>query len=131
MVDARHASGEGPAERISRAALDALVIYAWPRNHDELDESIRHAVRTATGSSIGVDQLPLAVRSFRPGQPTANRGGVSLDVAVSRYEQHLIAEALAASGGNRAEAARQLDISRARLLRKLEEGSQKNGDDGE
>lgn len=125
MLDSRHAAGEGTAERLSRAALDALVIYPWPGNVDELDQSIRHAVRTAPGSSIGVEHLPLAVRSYRPGE----RSGVAkaimpLDVAIQRYQRRLIHEALEAVDGNRAEAARQLGISRTRLLRKLEEADQ-------
>ena len=49
MLDMRHAAGEGTAERITRAALDALVIYPWPRDLDELDEAIRHAVRNGAG----------------------------------------------------------------------------------
>jgi DNA-binding NtrC family response regulator len=122
MLDWRHAAGEGTAERLSRAALDALVVYPWPRNHDELDEAIRHAVRTATGNSIAVEHLPLAIRSYRPGQPLLSKGAmISLDDAVQRYELRLINEAIQAAGGNRAEAARQLGISRARLLRRIEE----------
>jgi transcriptional regulator with AAA-type ATPase domain len=130
MLDRRHANGEGTAERISRAALDALVIYPWPRNLDELDEAIRHAIRTAPGGSIGIDHLPLAVRSYRPGEPAGSaRGTVPLDVAVRRYERRLINEAVEASDGNRAEAARRLGISRARLLRKLEDvGDDQAGD---
>ena len=41
MLDTRHAAGEGPAERINRAALDALVIYPWPHNYKELEDAIR------------------------------------------------------------------------------------------
>jgi len=44
----------------------------------------------------------------------------SLDAAVRRYEKRLIEQAVDQADGNRAEAARQLGISRARLLRKLE-----------
>lgn len=134
MLDRRHASREGTAERISRAALDALVIYPWPRNLDELDEAIRIAVRTAPGQSIGVEHLPLAVRSYRPGEPQGPGNTIRpLDVAVQRYQLRLINEALEATGGNRAEAARRLGISRARLLRKLEEAAdeESNAEDGE
>lgn len=122
MLDLRHASGEGTAERITRAALDALVIYPWPRDLDELDEAVRHAVRTATGESIAVEHLPLAVRSYRSGDPAStNQSVLPLDIALQRYQRRLIHESLEACGGNRAEAARRLGISRARLLRKLEE----------
>jgi transcriptional regulator with AAA-type ATPase domain len=129
MLDRRHAAGEGKAERISRAALDSLVIYPWPRNMDELDEAIRHAVRTAPGTSIGVEHLPLAVRSYRPGERMGVGSAITpLDVALGRYQRRLIHDALEAAEGNRAEAARRLGISRARLLRKLEEAEQEAGD---
>jgi DNA-binding NtrC family response regulator len=122
LLDARRAAGQGTVERLSRAALDALVIYPWPRNLDELEEAIGHAMRTAPGPLISAEHLPLAIRSFRPGESPANsrRAIVPLDAAVERYEARLIREAIEASGGNRAEAARKLGISRARLLRKME-----------
>lgn len=125
MLDHRRSAGEGTAERMSRAALDALVIYPWPRNLDELDEAIRHAVRTAPGSSIGVDHLPLAIRSYRPGAPAAPGNTLlPLDESLRRYQRRIIMEAVDSAGGNRAEAARRLGISRARLLRKLEESAE-------
>jgi DNA-binding NtrC family response regulator len=131
MLDARHAAGEGTAERLSRAALDALVIYPWPNNFAELDQAIRHAVGRATGPSIGIEHLPLAIRSYRPGEnPSLAKSAVSLDNAVERYELRLIDEALEAAGGNRAEAARRLGISRARLLRKIDDGSKQPSDSG-
>jgi DNA-binding NtrC family response regulator len=125
MLDARQAAGEGPAERISRAALDALVVYPWPRNHEELEDAIRHAIRTATGNIIAVDHLPLAIRSYQPGAPLqhAKHTKLSLDDALQRYELRLILETLEAAEGNRAEAARRLGISRARLIRRLDERS--------
>ncbi len=122
-LDARHAAGEGTAERFSRAALDALVIYPWPGNFDELQNVIRHAIQSCPGESIGVEHLPLAVRSYRPGEnPVSEKlANVSLDEAVRRYENKIIRDVLESAGGNRAEAARRLGISRARLLRKLDE----------
>ena len=125
MLDTRHAAGEGPGERISRAALDALVIYPWPRNHEELDDAIRHAIQTATGNIITVDHLPLAIRSYQPGAPLqrAKHTQLSLDDALQRYELRMILETLQAAEGNRAEAARRLGISRARLIRRLAEHS--------
>jgi transcriptional regulator with PAS, ATPase and Fis domain len=130
MLDARHAAGEGTAERLTRTALDALVIYPWPNNFVELDQAIRHAVRRATGQSIGIEHLPLAIRSYRPGETPAlaRSAAVSLDDAVERYELRLIHEALEAAGGNRAEASRRLGISRARLLRKIDDGSKQQSD---
>ena len=126
VVDARHAAGEGTAERLSRPALDSLVIYPWPGNFEELDDAMRHAVRTASRSSIGVEHLPLAIRSFRVGaQPQPSTSVTSLDQTVRRYELRLIQAAVEAAGGNCAAAARQLGISRARLLRRLAEAEKR------
>ncbi|QDT08057.1 Transcriptional regulatory protein ZraR [Rubripirellula lacrimiformis] len=131
LLDNRRAAGDGSAERISRAALDALVIYPWPGNFDELDAAIRHAVRATTGSSIAPEHLPLAIRSYRPGgaSAVAKSTAVSLDDAVFRYEMRLINEAVDAADGNRAEASRRLGISRSRLLRKLDEAEQRSAGD--
>jgi len=125
MLDARYAAGEGPAERISRAALDALVIYPWPHNFKELEDAIGHAARTATGSVIACEHLPLAIRSYQPGSipNRAKHSKLSLDDAIQRYELRLINETLQAADGNRAEAARRLGISRARLIRRLDDHS--------
>ena len=125
LLDARHAAGEGPAERINRAALDALVIYPWPHNNEELEEAIRHSIRNATGSVIACEHLPLAIRSYQPGSilKRAKHPKLSLDDALQKYELRLIQETLESADGNRAEAARRLGISRARLIRRLDDHS--------
>ncbi len=122
ILDKRRALGEGTAERFSRAALDAFVIYPWPGDYQELDEAIRHAIRTSRSETIGIEQLPLAIRSYRPGSGSvaAKRLNISLDDALSRFELRMIQQALEATNGNRAEAARRLGISRARLLRRID-----------
>ncbi len=123
ILDARHAAGEGNAHRISRGALDALVLYPWPENFEELDAAIRHAIRTAPSESVAVEHLPLAIRSYRVGEGAAATA-IPLDEALRRYERRLISQAMEASDGNRAEAARRLGISRTRLLRRLDESEQ-------
>jgi transcriptional regulator with AAA-type ATPase domain len=125
MLDTRHAAGESPAERINRAALDALVIYPWPHNYEEMEDAIGHSTRTATGSVIGCEHLPLAIRSYQPGSipKRAKNPRISLDDAIQRYELRLINETLESTDGNRAEAARRLGISRARLIRRLDDHS--------
>ena len=58
--------------------------------------------------------IPIAVAKQAP---------VDLDKAVARFERQLIDATLESTGGNRAEAARRLGISRARLLRKIEDAT--------
>ncbi|WP_372896296.1 helix-turn-helix domain-containing protein [Stieleria sp.] len=121
MLDRRRAGGDGLADRFARAALDAMVIYPWPDNFRELDQAIRHAMRSCPGQVIGLEHLPLAIRSYRPNESVPKQQQtIDLDQVVAQFESDLIREALESSAGNRAEAARKLNISRARLLRKLE-----------
>jgi DNA-binding NtrC family response regulator len=121
MLDRRRAGGDGLADRFARAALDAMVIYPWPDNFRELDQTIRHAMRSCPGQVIGLEHLPLAIRSYRPNESVPKQQqSIDLDQVVAQFESDLIREALESSEGNRAEAARKLNISRARLLRKLE-----------
>ncbi|KAA5540947.1 hypothetical protein FYK55_18720 [Roseiconus nitratireducens] len=121
MLDKRRSSGDGSADRLSRAALDALVLYPWPDNLRELDQAVRQAMRACRGEVVQPDHLPLAVRSYRPneGVPVSAQS-VDLDATVARFEADLIRKTLDESDGNRAEAARRLNVSRARLLRKIE-----------
>lgn len=121
ILDRRRAGGDGKADRYSRAALDAMVLYPWPDNFRELDQAIRHAARACRGDVIGPEHFPLAIRSFRPHEShPAERMEIDLDAEVEHFETTLIRETLDACDGNRAEAARRLNISRARLLRKLD-----------
>ncbi len=123
LVDARHTAGSGPAERLNRAALDRFVLYPWPGNFDELDAAVRQAMANCPGPAIGPEHLPLAIRSYQPGEPERSKLPLEqdLDRALERYELRLIKSALDAAGGNRSEAARMLGISRARLLRRLDD----------
>ena len=123
LVDTRHVSNVGPAERLNRAALDRLTLYPWPTNFEELDAAIRHAMSTCAGPAIGPEHLPLAIRSYRPHEPVPAKESLdqNLDQAMERFELRMIKSAIEAAGGNRSEAARRLGISRARLLRRLDE----------
>ncbi len=131
LVNQLRAAGETTAESINRSALDAIVTYPWPENFDELHAAMRHAAHRANRGAIGVEHLPLAVRSYRSGDNPASQKlrRVSLDDAVARFEMRLIDEAIEATGGNRAEAARRLGISRARLLRKIDEATKQDRQD--
>ena len=126
-LNSRRAAGEANAERISRGALDALVAYPWPGNLDELNEAVGHAIRHAPGSSIAAEHLPLAIRSFRAseGLAPAAPSKLPLDEAMRRFELQMIEQALVDTDGNRAEAARRLGISRARLVRRLADADPK------
>lgn len=94
----------------SRRALAVLRDHPWPGNVAELKLAVRTAATTAAGRAVGVDHLPAPVR------PQAESRRLT---ALERAEARVINDALAASGGNKAAAARQLGLSRPTLYAKL------------
>ncbi len=118
----------------SAASLHRLSVYPWPHQFDELVDVVahavdRHAADRSSPAAIQPEHLPLLVRSYRAGVASGdtasaklagNRPPATLDEQLAALELKLIDEAVHAAGGNKAEAARQLGISRARLLRRLD-----------
>jgi two-component system, NtrC family, response regulator HydG len=108
------------------AGEQALRVYPWPGNLRELRNTIRRACLLGTTADLDADGLdlprgdaaaPAAGRApDAPGdQPLAER----LRVATEAMEADLLRSALAASGGNKAAAARALQIDYTTLHRKL------------
>ena len=114
-------------DSISDAALAALQTYAWPGNVRELKNVIIRAA-LLSGGEIKPEHLGLGGTAPQC-QPAA--GNVpenfslkeNLRQARSETERRLIAAALAATGGNKLQAARLLDIDRKALYNKLKEYS--------
>lgn len=122
LIESRTHAGT-PIAGIARPALDRLSTYPWPGDFDELDATIRHCVRECRGAMIGPQHLPLAIRSYKPHdlQELQDDGPIDLDRFLARIERELIDRALVQCDGNKAEAARRLGISRARLLRRIDD----------
>ncbi len=122
VLQQRRKHEPGLPERFSRTALDHMLVYPWPRNMAELEAAVRQAANACPAAAILPEHLPLAIRSFKPQDPTGRRWqGFDLDDALEQFERQWIRRALHQARGNRAEAARLLNISRARLLRRLDE----------
>ncbi len=95
---------------ISEDAMEVLVKYPWPGNARELIGTIKRASIMCDGDVIGVDDLPLHLRSDHP----LTGPGYSeqlLDDAISSLERGMIIEALKKSNGSQAKAAKLLGIS--------------------
>jgi transcriptional regulator with PAS, ATPase and Fis domain len=125
-------------------ALAALEAYSWPGNVRELENVIERAVYVSERGVLALGDLPLAIRhalddvgrDINSGQPQHQFGGLGAAPRTSssqaphapvssglRHESELaetlhIQRSLRASGGNVAEAARMLGISRTTLWRK-------------
>lgn len=127
LLHRRRQNGETRADHIGREALDRLLQYPWPGDFDELDAAIRNAAKQCRGETIQLAHLPLAIRSYGQPQPPADPltptpGKLKpLDEHLADTEREHIRRALQSTNGNRAAAARLLEISRPRLLRRIEQ----------
>ena len=90
----------------------ALCQHDWKGNIRELKHILERAVILEDGDILTIDSLPLELRS-------QDAGTNSLELAA--VERMHICKVLEATGGNRAEAARLLNIGVATLYRKIDE----------
>jgi DNA-binding NtrC family response regulator len=108
----------GQGHRLSADAAARLIRHAWPGNVRELKNAMERAAvlvrgESVTAADIGfLDETHAAAEDF-------NWPDEDLPTAVARLEESLIRRALARSSGNRAEAARVLNINRQLLYAKL------------
>ena len=100
---------EGEAPRLSRTAAARLLAHAWPGNVRELQNVLSVAALLADGGTIEPEHLDLP----------ASAGGEGREAVyhqqIDELRRRLVADALAASGGNQAAAARRLGVSRQAL----------------
>lgn len=124
--------------RLSAAAMRVLESHSWPGNVRQLFSALEYAVVQSDGPVILPRHLPRELRRAEsssraenedPGEQPEQRGYGRLG---SRYyrgsadpadERAAIRRVLAEAGGNRAEAARRLGMSRTTLWKRLREGA--------
>jgi two-component system response regulator AtoC len=126
---AKHGAKLGRAElSVTERTLQALQGYAWPGNVRELENILERAIVLSRGIPLDIQHLPQEIvspsdtplhidrdmhTSVSPAQLQA------LPQAVGELEKALIEQALSQSGGNKAKAARVLDISERTLWYKV------------
>jgi len=118
----RRRYGRGAGE-FSEAALRLLVHYQWPGNVTELRNAVEHAVILTRGGVVMPTALParVAARDGLSGGAPADGGPLPLKDALREPERRHILRALNAMGWNKQHAARQLQISRSTLYKKMRE----------
>lgn len=106
-------------EAIPAAVLRKLLDYGWPGNVRELGNVVERLVLLADEGRVSADDLPDEVLEPQPKGTSEFRlppGGLSWEA----HERHCLAQALELAAGNRAQAARLLDLPYKAFLYRLE-----------
>ncbi|MBN2736146.1 MAG: nif-specific transcriptional activator NifA [Spirochaetales bacterium] len=95
-------------KRISTPTIDMLMAYHWPGNVRELENCIERAVILSVDDVLHSHHLP---PSLQTAEASRTRPSSNLNEALDNFEKELILEALKATRGNMAKAARNLGIT--------------------
>lgn len=110
-------------------AIEMLRRYEWPNNYTQFKYILRTLATTATSSYIRSNAVAELLAKERPVRKNfvPNKSSVNTEATLEEIIHDVVEQSVAAHGGNRAAAARQLGISRTTLWRYLS----RNGDKGE
>jgi DNA-binding NtrC family response regulator len=97
-------------DRITRRAMDDMMLYEWPGNVRELQNAIERSVVIAKGRDIRPEELPIfSMESM----------GIHQEKSLKRMEKEHIATILQMNHWNISKSAKILDIDRSTLYNKL------------
>jgi transcriptional regulator with PAS, ATPase and Fis domain len=105
------------------AFCDLLCAYPWPDDIEEFSQTMQHALKSS-GDSVQLDvaHLPINLRTCVSHAEQFNPiASVDLDAVLEDVERTMILRAMELSPSNKTAAAKLLNISRARLLRRLQQ----------
>jgi DNA-binding NtrC family response regulator len=105
-----------PEKVFTPAAMLRLASFPWPGNVRELQNLVERLYASCPEERIDTGQLPQPLRAAPDLPVSSSLGPVP---TWEEAERRLIQQALAATGGNRSEASRMLQVERQRLLRKI------------
>jgi DNA-binding NtrC family response regulator len=102
-------------------ALDAMALYSWPGELDQLSEIIEVAHAHCTSHALSaVDLPPIFNQAFQAAAHQHPKPKpIVLDELLASIEKEAITRALSQAGGNKSEAAALLGMTRPRLYRRL------------
>lgn len=107
------------ADRIAPEAMELLKKYSWPGNVRELENMIeRLIVETGDGIIDRASLPPKITDPQSPGSEEQDSDEINLDLGVN--ERKMIEEAIRKTGGNKAQAAKLLGITRRKLYSRME-----------
>jgi DNA-binding NtrC family response regulator len=109
----------GGGKRLSAGAAARLIHHTWPGNIRELKNAMERAALFVRGDTIDATDLSFVEEPPGAAGTVIDWPNEDLPTALARLEDMLIRRALARSAGNRAEAARMLNIHRQLLYTKM------------
>jgi two-component system response regulator PilR (NtrC family) len=112
-----------PLAGFSREVLETLERYEYPGNVRELENIIERAVALETGELLGLESLPSHLRGERPrieGDLPPLEEVLDLQAVLDAVERRYLEKAMAATAGNKTEAARLLGMSFRSLRYRLD-----------
>ena len=115
------------AREIDARAMELLVDYDWPGNIRELENVIQGMVVLSEGETIRAQDLPEILQRPSPATmlgPDAGLESQSFEEQLRDYKIKLATQAIVDCSGNKTNAARRLNISRAYLHRLVRSGSE-------
>lgn len=122
FIEKSNVTADKQISSASPATSELLAEYNWPRNMDQLNETIQHAIANTKTSKITPGDLPEsihhAIAAARVGKHEENK--IKLDEFLEEVERKLIERAMRQTKNTKSKAAVLLGISRPRLLRRLE-----------
>ncbi len=104
-----------PPMHLAKETLKILTAYSWPGNIRELENEMERAVALCATDTITPEDLRDHVR----GTPLTNKAAVPTP-ALKETEHDLILKTLAATKGNRSQAAKNMGMSREGLRKKMQ-----------
>ncbi len=109
---------KAPAKAFAPSAISALLSNSWPGNIRELRNLVAKVAMESSGNEVELSHVTVSLAA----QPASLRQTASMPVGnLESMEEQMIIKALERTGGQRAQAAEQLGISRRTLSRKLKE----------
>jgi DNA-binding NtrC family response regulator len=109
----------GASKRLSADAAARLIRHGWPGNVRELKNAMERGAVMVRGESILATDLAFLDEGHVSPAAIVEWPDEALATALGRLEEMLIRRALERSGGNRAEAARRLNINRQFLYARM------------
>ena len=122
LLESNNQKCQRKRSKFSDKAIEALLEFDWPGNILQLRSIVEAASDQCQGSVVTENDLPVkfhqAVSAMRIGKPTLNT--IDLETYLGSIEKELIVRAIKQAKGNKTQAAKQLNISRPKLLRRLQ-----------